>query len=215
MHIAYDKRMNIAVIAADGRLGRAFVDEALARGHHVRGGVRGNQVTSWHENLEIVQCDATNSTEASNLIKDQDVVVSCIGHVKNSPADVQTTATRVVIEAMNQLGVKRFVDLTGTGARFPGDKITLIDWFLNLSVKFVDPTRVKDGVEHMKVLSASDVEWTTIRVLKLQNVPAKPYSLLLNGPTKPFVGRDEAAKAMLEVIENHTFVKQSPIIGRS
>ena len=205
--------MNIAVIAADGRLGQAFVKEALGAGHTIRAGIRGSKRPGSNKNLEFIQCDATDSAQVKNLIKDQDVVVSCIGHVKGSPADVQTVATQVLVDAMNELGIKRFVDLTGTGARFPGDKITLLDRFLNLSVSIVDPDRINDGKEHMKVLQASNLEWTTVRVLKLQNVPAKKYQLLAHGPTKVFVGREEAAKALLEVIEKDSFVRQAPIIG--
>lgn len=201
------------MIAADGRLGRAFVAEALSRGHHVRAGVRGEIVSSSDPNLEFVQCDATDQAQVKNLISGQDVVVSCIGHVKGSPADVQTVATQVVLNAMNELGVKRFVDVTGTGARFPGDKVTLIDRFLNLAVGIIDPERIKDGKDHMKILQSSTVEWTTIRFLKLQNVHAQSFVLLLNGPTKLYVGREEAAKAMLQVIEDRSFIQQSPIIG--
>lgn len=206
--------MNIAVIAGDGRLGRAFVNEALSRGHKVRAGVRGALPVSDNKDLTFIQCDATQSREVKTLIQGQDVVVSCIGHVKGSPDDVQTVATRIVVEVMDELSMKRFVDLTGTGARFPHDKITLIDRFLNLGVSIVDPPRIKDGIDHMKVLQASDLDWTTVRVLKLQNVPAKPYKLLEHGPTKLFVGREEAAKALLEVIEKASFVKQAPILGR-
>ena len=205
--------MNIAVIAADGRLGKAFVKEAIARGHHVRAGIRGVPGASKKRNLEFIQCDATHSDEVRALINHQDVVVSCIGHVKSSPVDVQAIATNVLVTVMDEVNIKRFVDLTGTGARFPGDKVTIMDRFLNFSVRIIDPYRIKDGVNHMKVLEASDLDWTTIRVLQLQNISAKPYTLLPNGPTKLVVGREEAAKAMLEVIENRSFIKQSPIIG--
>lgn len=206
--------MNIAVIAADGRLGRAFVIEALSNGHHVRAGIRGEKYFTAHENLQIVHCDATNSDELKDLIGDQDVVVSCIGHVKGSSADVQTVATQKLVKAMNELGIKRFVDVTGTGARMPGDTITLLDRFLNFGVKHVDPNRINDGINHMKVLQESNLDWTTIRVLKLQNVTPRPFLLRENGPTKLFVGREEVAKAILQVIKDNSFIGRAPIIGR-
>ncbi len=201
--------MNIAVIAADGRLGRAFVSVAKARGHNIRAGIRGNASVP-----QYVQCDATNLEQVKQLIQGCDVVVSCLGHVKGSAADVQTVATRVIIEAMYALGITRFVDLTGTGARVPDDQVTLIDRFLNFGVSLVDPNRVKDGINHLRVLEGSDLEWTTVRVLKLQNTPPRPYELLEHGPTKIYVGRHEAAQAMMEVIEQHKFIRQAPIIGK-
>jgi len=210
----YDSKMKIAVIAADGRLGRAFVNEALAHGHQIRAGVRGTPPVSTDPNLVYVECDATDPAQVAILIQGQEVVVSAIGHVKGSAADVQTVATKVVVQAMNQQGIQRFVDLTGTGARVAGDKITLLDRFLNLGVGLIDPTRVRDGITHLAVLQASNLEWTTVRVLKLQNVPPSPFELLPNGPTKPYVGRQEAARAMVMVIEEHSFVRQAPIIGK-
>lgn len=205
--------MRIAVIAANGRLGKAFVEAALKAGHSVRGGVRGMNTLATHPNLEVVACDATNADELRVLLAGQEVVVSAIGHVKGSAPDVQTVATQVIVDVMTELGIKRYVDVTGTGVRFAGDKITLIDRFLNMGVGIVDPSRVKDGIDHQEVLKSSGLDWTTIRVLKLQNVPPKPFTLRLHGPTKVFVGREEVAGAMLEVVEGGGFLREAPMVG--
>jgi len=207
--------MHIAVIAANGRLGAEFVKTALAVGHSIRAGVRGTHTLAAHPNLEILECDATDPEQLKQLLKDQQVVVSAIGHVKGSAEDVQTIATKNILQVMQELEIKRFVDVTGTGVRFPGDKIGLVDIFLNLAVGIVDPARVKDGIDHVEVLKASDRDWTTIRVLKLQNVAPHPFLLRINGPTKWYVGREEVAQAMLGVIENNTFIKQAPILSRA
>jgi putative NADH-flavin reductase len=205
--------MKIAVIAANGRLGMAFVSAALQAGHTVRAGVRGAHSLPANTRLEVVSCDATNEGDLRNLLNGQEVVVSAIGHVKDSPADVQTVATQAIVKVMNELSISRYVDVTGTGVRFKGDHITLIDRFLNAGVTIMDKNRVTDGQTHQEVLKNSTLEWTTIRVLKLQNVPPHAYSLKLNGPTKPFVGREEVAFAMLEVIERKSFLSQAPIIS--
>ena len=206
--------MRIAVIAANGRLGKKFVEEALVAGHSVRAGIRGTNNLDPHQNLEVLECDATSAEQLSALLKDQQVVVSAIGHVKGSTDDVQTVATKTILTIMQAQGIKRFVDVTGTGVRFPGDKVGLVDVCLNLTVKLIDPARVKDGIDHVGVLKAGGMDWTSIRVLKLQNVEPHPFELRLNGPTKWYVGRQEVARAMLEVIEKNMFIRQAPIIGR-
>lgn len=205
--------MNIAVIAANGRSGQAFVEAAVLAGHSVRAGVRGTSHLKPQTNLEIVECDATDEEQLRNLFSRQDAVASFIGHVKKSPDDVQTIAITKTIKVMNELSIKRLISLTGTGVRFPGDKITLIDRFLNLSINLIDPARIKDGKDSVEIIKTSGLDWTIIRVLKLQNVAPKPYQLLLNGPTKTYVGRIEVAEAVLEVIENSSFIHQAPIIG--
>lgn len=207
--------MHIAVIAANGRLGKTFVEAALEAGHSVRAGIRRDNNLTSHPHLEVVTCDAVKLDDVRGLLRDQDVVVSAIGHVKNSAPDIQTLATKNIITAMNEMGMRRFVDVTGTGVRFPGDRITIVDRVLNLAVQIIDSARVKDGRNHQDLLKASDLDWTTIRILKLQDTTKRPYVLRQHGPTKWYVGRQEVAEAMLEVIQDGSFVRQAPIISKS
>lgn len=190
------------------------MEAALARGHSVRAGVHGVDTLAPHERLTIVQCDATNPADVADLLEGQEAVVSFIGHVKGSPPHVQTDAMHVLLETMQQKGIRRVVSLTGTGVRFPGDHITVVDRVLNLAVSIVDPARIKDGQDHVEVLRQSQLDWTVVRVLKLQNVPPKPYLLKEHGPTKWYVGREEVAQAVLQVLEEHSFIGQAPIIGK-
>jgi hypothetical protein len=205
--------MRIAVIAANGRAGQAFLKKALSSGHEVRGGVLGHGHIPSHPKLTLIHCDATQPDDLRKLLVDQDAVVSLIGHVKGSAPDVQTLAIRKAISVMDELKLKRLISLTGTGVRFPGDHITLTDRFLNLGVSIMDPARVKDGRDHVAAIQQSDLEWTVIRVLKLQNVPPGSFKLTENGPTKPYVGREEVAEAILQVLENDSFVRKAPIIS--
>lgn len=206
--------MNIAIISANGRLGQALVDAALANGHHVRAGTRGISHFKDRAHFTAIPCDATNYHEVKALIKDQDVVFSCIGHVPGSLPDVQTIATKTIIRAMKELKIQRFITLTGTGVREPGDHITFTDRLLNLGIHILDSPRITDGRNHVKVLKKSDLDWTVIRVLKLQTENNRPFTLRENGPTLPFVSRKEAARAMLQVAENNSFIRQLPIIAR-
>lgn len=204
--------MKLAVIAADGRSGKEFVKAALASGHTLRAGGRGELPTS-DKNIDYIRCDATKIENLRALITGQDAVISLIGHVKNSTPDVQTIAMQRTIEAMHEAGINRFVSLTGTGVRFPGDKIPFIDYFLNFGVSKVDPERIKDGKNFVEIMKNSDLDWTLIRVLKLQNIQPQSFSLLSSGPPKWVVGRAEVALAILQVLEREIFIKQAPIIG--
>ena len=121
--------MRIAIIAANGRLGKALVKEALAAGHSVRAGVRGSNTLAPHPELEVVECDATKPTDVRCLLEGQQIVFSALGHVKGSTANVQTNATKTILAVMSELGLTRFVDVTGTGARFPEDKIYQLTGF--------------------------------------------------------------------------------------
>lgn len=206
--------MNLAVVAANGRSGKSFVEEALNAGHSVRAGVHKTNTLASHPRLTVVECDATVKADIEKLIQGQDAVVSFIGHVKGSAAHVQTDAMKVITEAMNKQGIARIVSLTGTGVRFPGDRISIVDRILNAGIGIIDPKRIQDGKDHVSVLQQSELDWTVIRVLKLQNIIPKPFRLTLNGPTKWVVGRKEVAHAVLRVLEQESFVKEAPIISR-
>lgn len=81
-----------------------------------------------------------------------------------------------------------------------------------MTMRIIDPERINDGKRHVEVLRASDLNWTVIRVLKLQNVAPKPFALSEHGPTKLYVGRKEVAQAVLQVLEQSSFLAQAPII---
>ncbi|HSX08218.1 MAG TPA: NAD(P)H-binding protein [Candidatus Saccharimonadales bacterium] len=207
--------MKLAVIAANGRSGKIFVERALAAGHSVRAGVHRANNLSPHEHLTVMPCDATNENDLAKLLSGQDAVVSFIGHIKGSPPHVQAEAMRALVSVMKAQNIRRVVSLTGTGVRFPGDHITLIDRILNMSIRLIDPARVRDGADHVEILKQSGLDWTVLRVLKLQNTAPKPFTLQEHGPTKWYVSREEVADAALQVLEQGTFVKQAPILSKS
>lgn len=206
--------MNIAVIAANGRSGRAFVEEALKRGHSVNAGVHGDNTLAEHPHLHVVTCDATNSEHVDELISGQDAVVSFIGHTKHSPRDVQTRAIQTVIERATARGIRRIISLTGTGVRQQGDIIPFIDRVLNWGITLIDPARVEDGKQHAALLERSALDWTILRVLKLQNTKTSTFELRPHGPTKLYVSREDVARATLDVLENNSFIRQMPILSK-
>ncbi len=207
--------MKIAVLAANGRSGRAFVAAALAAGHTVRAGIFGEANFEDHPNLQVLPCDATDKDDLEILFSEIDAVVSFIGHIKGSAQDVQTLAFRNIVETLQNCGVHRIISLTGTGVRFDGDTISMIDRILNTAVTLVDKHRIRDGRNHVEILKQSGLEWTVVRVLKLTDGTAKPYVLLEHGPAKLFTSRTEVAQAVLQVLEQRSFVRQAPVIGKA
>lgn len=207
--------MKIAVLAADGRSGREFVRLALAAGHSVRAGVHGASPFTPDDHLTAVTCDAAKPADISRLIRGQEAVVSLIGHVKGSNKDIQTIAIRNLIHAMRLEHLKRIVSLTGTGVRFPNDIIPPIDYLLNGAITLIDPDRVHDGRRHAELLQASNLDWTIIRVLKLQNTKPHPFRLTEHGPTKVITSRTEVGQAILQVLAESSFIRQAPIISQA
>lgn len=207
--------MKIAVVAANGRSGQAFVKAALAAGHQIRAGIysdAGNYKDT--ENIAYISCNATSQKDVTSLITGQDAVVSFIGHVPGSANDVQTDSIANIIKCMESMGINRLVSLTGTGVRFEGDKTSLIDKILNLSIRIIDPKRVNDGINHAQAIRQSSLDWTILRVLKLGNGNKSNYSLSSGGPAKILTSRHEVAMAVLEVLQQNSYIRQAPIVSK-
>jgi putative NADH-flavin reductase len=205
--------LTIAVIAANGRSGTVFVLAALAAGHRVRAGIYGQNNLPAHENLTVMSCDATNERDIERLLNGADVVVSLIGHGPKSPSRVQTNAFRVLTEVMSRSDVRRVISLTGTGVRFPGDTPSITDRLANLIIATIDPNRVQDGIEHAKLLQATSLDWTIVRVLKLGDGSHGGQVIFsLHGPAEFMTPRARVATALLQIIESGDYVQQAPII---
>ncbi|HTK39456.1 MAG TPA: NAD(P)H-binding protein [Patescibacteria group bacterium] len=203
----------IAVIAANGRSGAVFVQEALRSGYHVRAGVYGGASLAPHKNLTVVTCNALVRGDVDRLLTGANVVVSLIGHTKNSPEFLQTETITHVLHSMQAQGIKRLISLTGTGVRFGEDTPNIVDRLANVAIKLIDPKRVKDGVVHADVLKNSQLDWTIVRVLKLTNGSHRgTVQFSLNGPAESFTPRARVAAAILQLIKDESYIRQAPII---
>lgn len=206
--------LTVAVIAANGRSGMAFVRKALEAGYKVRAGIHGVSTLPTHEHMQIVQCDATSESDIRTLLQGADVVVSLMGHGKNSPARVQTNAMKVVANVMDELGIHRIISLTGTGVRLPGDTPNLIDILANVAIKFIDKQRIADGIAHAEFLRSTDLDWTIIRVLKLCNsTRVTDIRFSLHGPAQLLSSREHVADAIIKIISENSYIRQAPILA--
>lgn len=206
--------MRVAILGANGRSGKACVEACLEAGMAVHAGVFSPNTLAPHPKLTVTHVDGQNKREVMDLVKDCDAVVSLIGHVKGSPASMQTEAIKNVLAAMDKHGVKRLISLTGTGVRLYDDTPSLIDKLLNISINMVDPARIEDGKQHANVIQASDKNWTIVRVLKLTNGPVKKYHLDPHGPARLFTSRKTVARAIVAILQSDKYIRSAPIITR-
>lgn len=206
--------MKIAVIGASGKTGRVFVNAALGAGYDIRAGVYRSEVFKASDHLEVVRIDALKAEDIDKLVRGCDVVVSVIGHVKDSPAYLQTTAISNVLSAMKRYHIRRLVSLTGTGVRCLGDTASLMDIVMNSAVRLIDPARLRDGRAHADVIRDSDVDWTIVRILKLTDGLEQSYTLTDHGPAKTFVSRRTVAEALLRVVHDGDHIREMPVISR-
>ncbi len=160
--------MKLAVFGATGRTGIPLVQQALDEGYQIQALVRNpSKMTIANDRLELIQGDILDQSAVEKTIEGTQAVLCVIGHVKNSPDDLQTRAMENITAAMKKHGISRLVDLTGAGVRDPEDRPKLIDNLVVGALRLLSPKVLEDGKRHVEVIRDSDLDWTIVRAPRL------------------------------------------------
>lgn len=75
--------------------------------------------------------------------------------------------------------------------------------------------RISDGVEHVKVLQESGLDWTIVRVLKLSksDAEANDYKLNDHGPAELLTSRKKVAKVLVDLLDDTNSYGKLPVIS--
>jgi putative NADH-flavin reductase len=212
--------MKIIIFGATGRTGLPLVTQALDAGHDVTAFVRNpNKIQIGHAKLRIVRGDLDDATGVEAAIAGQDAVLSALGPIPAGRKDIMRVAFTNIIAAMQNTDVTRLISLTGAGVAQPGDEPKLINRFISLMLNLISKDTIIDSSEHARLVRASNLDWTMVRVPMLTDVPA-------NGPTKATVrvgmvgindgmriARSDVAAFMLRVLDDGSHVREAPVIS--
>lgn len=153
--------MRIVVFGATGGTGRVVLAEAMRRGHRVRAFARG---TTELPTPDVARGNILDRPAVFRAIAGQDVVVTALGMAARatpSAADTtMSTATRHIVDAMQEQGVKRLLLVSAFGvgesvaqAGFPFRQLILP----RLRNHYADKERQE------AVVRASSLQWTIVR----------------------------------------------------
>lgn len=208
----------IAVFGGSGRTGIPFLKHSLPE-FKIKALVRNPEKIGLKDNnLELIQGDITNTEDIRRTIEGSDAVVSLIGHVKGSEEGFQTKAIGEIVELMRKSGIQRIISLTGGGVRNDEDKPKPIDRFIVFAMKNLtgktSRNALMDGINHTKVITDTDLDWTIVRGPMLTEEPAKRKIEVGNVGTVPGIKltREDLAIFILDVLKNNTYIKEMPFI---
>jgi putative NADH-flavin reductase len=173
--------MRITLFAATGGVGREFLDQALAVGHHVTAVVRNPQML--RRQVPAVRADLATPDPAvlASAIKGADVVVSCLGARTAQEAGIAWKGTKAIAQAMQATGVRRIIVVSaapiGTVSspaqpnppkQDPGDGFFMRHLFSPL-IKVAFRSRYADLARMEDLLRDSGLSWTIVRPPRLTN----------------------------------------------
>lgn len=206
--------MNLALLGGTGRTGQLLIDQALARGHHLRVLARDPSRLHRHETpIAAVTGDARDPQAIARLLEGADAVLSALGPVPGGATDTMTLAARALIDQMPAHGLRRLVTLTGAGVPHPGDQPGVIDRLVRLALRLSQPAVLNDATAHADLIRAADLDWTVVRVPRLTDGPAAPVIAGRVGDITPFVTRASVAAFMLEAVETGSYLRQAPALS--
>jgi putative NADH-flavin reductase len=165
--------------------------------------------------LVTVKGDIYNADDVERAVAGADIVVSALGSWGTKNKDVLTVGMKHIIPAMEKAGVKRIVSLTGSGVLLATDKTSWYDYLNPLLLQIVAPQILSDGKEHIRLLAASQLDWTVIRSPVMKNGHAHGYTLRDRAPAIwTRVCRDDVAQAMVDMThQDARYVQQAPFIA--
>lgn len=208
--------MRVLVFGATGPTGTQVVSQALSRGHSVTAFVRDQaRLSIKDERLLIEVGDATrDATEVGEAVGGQDTVISALGVGASFRSNhLIERCMQIIVPAMEQAGVRRFILLSAFGVGTSSRDAPLIPrlFFRTLLREvFADKLAAEDLVRK------SGLEWTFVYPVMLTNGPlTEKYRvgdrLKLHGMSK--ISRADVAHFILEEAERRAFVRKTAVVS--
>lgn len=207
--------MNILIFGASGKVGSLVVRQCLANSHTVSAFIHGNHQFESNPNLHIIQGDIYDSAIVAQSVTGHDAVVSCLGSWGTANMDILTKGMQNIIPAMQAAGVQCIVSLTGADAAAPGDQSTGLRRINHWILSKIASKILKDGEDHIQLLSESDLDWTVVRSPVMSNRGSAEFNL---GKKRPLpwqtIHRESVVEAMVSAATTDTFNRSAPYITR-
>jgi putative NADH-flavin reductase len=158
-----EPKKKIAVLGATGVTGEAVVLEALASGYSVHALARiPSKLKIKDPAPKIIEGSADDLSVIVELLTDCSAVISTLGpgfDKEIARKMVSTSATKNVIQAMNQLKIKRYIVMSGASVVMPEDRTIS---FANIVTRYVFPVLLgdilKDKYSEYALLERSDLD---------------------------------------------------------
>jgi len=211
--------MKVVIFGASKGIGLATVRRALEAGYEVRAFARSaSSIPDEHPNLEKMDGDALDPAVVRAAIGPDDVVIQTLGvslSPRNviSPITLFSKATRVLVDAMNAVGAKRLICVTGFGA---GDSAGRGSFFYQAFGRQGLLKRAYDDKDVQEwIIRRSGLDWTIARPGILTDGPHTGSYQVLTDPEEWRLGkiaRANVADFVVEQVASDQYIGETPVL---
>jgi uncharacterized protein YbjT (DUF2867 family) len=212
--------VKILVIGASQGIGLAVCNAAARNGHTVRAmSRRGAASAHQAERIQPFAGDALKPDDVRRALEGMDVVVQALGVPPSldlilRPVTLFSSATRVLLPAMEAAGVRKLVCVTGFGA---GDSNAAINILQRLPFKALLQNAYNDKSIQEQLIVASDLDWLIVRPGVLTNFPASGNYQVLTAPNtwrNGIISRADVADFIVKRVSDDHLRREKPVIIR-
>ncbi|WP_328463912.1 NAD(P)-dependent oxidoreductase [Streptomyces sp. NBC_00448] len=201
--------MKITIFGATGRMGQLLVRRALDEGHTVTAYARTpGKLRVTHANLSVAPGQLDDHEAILEAVRTADAVVEGVGS--------ESAATRRIIGAMDTAGVKRLVVVSTCSVPDPADRPDLKVTALVRFVRTMAPRPWAEVRSAAEAVRASDLDWTLVRVAKLNDQPATgdiKVGHYGQGVVGLSLSRADMAAFLLGQVTDETYLRAAPAIS--
>jgi putative NADH-flavin reductase len=206
----------VTVYGATGNIGSRIVRLLLKKGYRVVAFVHGEHTFTESPKLIVYKGDIYNKQDVAEAMHGSRAIISALGSWGTPQKDVLSAGMSAIIPAMKKQKIARIITLTGSDARVPEDKPSVLHKVTHAFFGAAAPKIMRDGEQHMRMLYKSGLQWTTLRSPVMNETGEKgAYTLRMKLPgIFATIHRDDVAEAMVWLLETGDFVHKAPVIYR-
>lgn len=207
------------IFGATSGIGRLALDEALARGCHVRAFARSADDLPEIPRLDRLAGDARNAADVARAVAGMDAVIYALGIRERlsmlwEEETLFSESTRLLVAGMQTAGVSRLVAVTGFGA---GRSAEAMSWLERSGHRAIlgKPYSDKDRQEEM--ILSSDLEWTIVRPVIMTKGAKSGRFKVLRDPAdwrNGLISRADVAAYLVDAAVNGQDIRRDVVLAR-
>ncbi len=198
--------MKLTVFGATGGVGREVVTQALDAGHRVTAYVRiPAKLDLSHPELTVVAGDLTDRDAIQRAVAGADAVISALGPSLDRKATEMPLieGTGNIVEAMQAVGVERYIGMATPSLRDPRDEGSLLGRVVPLMGRTFLKRAYRELLAMSQIVTDSPLNWTIARFTQPKDGPRE-------GTVRAgFVGRDKIGASITRADIAGFLVKQA------